>query len=81
MKYETIEHLQSIDFQRLTEVQRETFEEMLQVIEKGWRDVGLEAMLWYVAAFGWPNQWRESGGVSATVSTILPCTFACSISS
>jgi hypothetical protein len=40
MRYETIEHLKDTDFKRLTGVQRETFEEMLQVVEKGLRDFG-----------------------------------------
>src|SRR5215211_2089740 len=35
MRYETIEHLKDTDFKRLTGVQRETFEEMLKVVEKG----------------------------------------------
>jgi hypothetical protein len=35
MRYETIEHLKDRDFKRLTGVQRETFAEMLQVVEKG----------------------------------------------
>jgi len=40
MRYETIEHLKDTDFKRLTGVQRETFEEMLKVVEKGLRDFG-----------------------------------------
>ena len=40
MRYETIEHLKDSDFKRLTGVQRETFEEMLKVIEKGLRNFG-----------------------------------------
>lgn len=40
MRYETIEHLKDTDFKRLTGVQRETFEEMLTVLEKGLRDFG-----------------------------------------
>jgi len=36
----TIEHLKDSDFKRLTDVQRETFEQMLTVIEKGLRDFG-----------------------------------------
>jgi hypothetical protein len=40
MKYETIEHLKGTEFKRLTGVQRETFEEMLKVVEKGLRDFG-----------------------------------------
>ena len=40
MRYETIKHLKDTDFKRLTGVQRETFEKMLKVIEKGMRDFG-----------------------------------------
>jgi Helix-turn-helix of DDE superfamily endonuclease len=40
MRYETIEDLKDTDFKRLTGVQRETFEEMLKVVEKGLRDYG-----------------------------------------
>jgi hypothetical protein len=40
MKYETIEHLKDTDFKRLTGVERETFEEMRKVVEKGLRDFG-----------------------------------------
>ena len=40
MKYETIEQLKESDFKRLTGVQRETFEQMLKVVEKGLRDFG-----------------------------------------
>jgi len=40
MRYETIEHLKDSDFKRLTGVQRKTFDEMLKVVEKGWRDFG-----------------------------------------
>jgi Helix-turn-helix of DDE superfamily endonuclease len=35
MRYETSEQLNDRDFKRLTGVQRETFEEMLKVVEKG----------------------------------------------
>ena len=35
MRYETIKQLKDRDFKRLTGVQRETFEEMLKVVEKG----------------------------------------------
>jgi len=35
MRYETIKHLKGMDFKRLTGVQRETFEKMLDVVEKG----------------------------------------------
>jgi hypothetical protein len=40
MNYETIEQLKDSDFKRLTGVRRETFEQMLTVIEKGLRDFG-----------------------------------------
>jgi hypothetical protein len=40
MRYETIKHLKDRDFKRLTGVQRETFELMLDVIEKGLRAFG-----------------------------------------
>lgn len=40
MNYKTIEHLKDSDFKRLTGVQRETFEQMLAVIEKGLRTFG-----------------------------------------
>lgn len=40
MRYETIQDLKDSDFKRLTGVERETFELMLQVVEKGWRDFG-----------------------------------------
>lgn len=40
MRYETIKHLKDSDFKRLTGVQRESFAEMLKVIEKGLRDFG-----------------------------------------
>lgn len=40
MRYETIEHLKETDFKRLTGVQRETFEEMLKVVQKGLGDFG-----------------------------------------
>src|SRR5512144_1492210 len=40
MRYETIQQLKDADFKRLTGVQRETFEEMLKVVEKGQRDFG-----------------------------------------
>jgi hypothetical protein len=40
MHYETIQQLKETDFKRLTGVQRKTFEQMLQVIEKGLRDFG-----------------------------------------
>ena len=38
MRYETIEHLKDTDFKRLTGVQRETFNQMLKVVEKGLRE-------------------------------------------
>ena len=40
MRYKTIKHLKDTDFKRLTGVQRETFEKMRKVIEKGMRDFG-----------------------------------------
>ena len=40
MRYETIKHLKDTDFKRLTGVQRETFDVMLKVVEKGLRDFG-----------------------------------------
>jgi len=40
MNYKTIEHLKDRDFKRLTGVQRETFNQMLGVVEKGLRDFG-----------------------------------------
>ena len=40
MNYETIKQLKDSDFKRLTGVQRETFDLMLKVIEKGLRDFG-----------------------------------------
>ncbi len=45
MHYETIEHLKDSDFKRLTGVQRETFDQMLAVIEKGLRDFGRPSKL------------------------------------
>ena len=40
MRYETIEHLKDADFKRLMGVQRETFDKMLKVVEKGLRNFG-----------------------------------------
>jgi len=40
MRYETIKHLKDVDFNRLTGVQRDTFERMLAVVEKSLRDFG-----------------------------------------
>ena len=40
MRYKSIQHLKDTDFKRLTGVQRETFEMMLKVVEKGLRDFG-----------------------------------------
>ena len=40
MRYETIKHLKATDFKRLTGVQRETFERLLEVVERGLRDFG-----------------------------------------
>ena len=45
MRYETIEHLNDSDFKRLTGVQRETFELMLKVVEKGLRNFGRPSKL------------------------------------
>lgn len=40
MRHETIKNLKDTDFKRLTGVQREIFEMMLKVVEKGLRDFG-----------------------------------------
>lgn len=40
MRYETIKHLKDRDFKRLTGVQRESFERMLEIVKKGLRDFG-----------------------------------------
>src|SRR5215210_6927991 len=40
MRYETIQDLKDTDFKRLTGVQRETFEQMLKVVEKGMGNFG-----------------------------------------
>jgi len=40
MRHETIKHLKDAYFKRLTGVQRETFDLMLKVVEKGLRDFG-----------------------------------------
>jgi hypothetical protein len=40
MRYETIKQLKDTAFKRLTGVQRETFEEMLKVVEKGLPNFG-----------------------------------------
>jgi hypothetical protein len=40
MRHETIEQLNDTDFKRLTGVQRETFDKMLKVVEKGLRNFG-----------------------------------------
>jgi Helix-turn-helix of DDE superfamily endonuclease len=40
MRYETIEHLKDSDFKRLTGVQRDTFDQMRKVVEKGLRNFG-----------------------------------------
>ena len=45
MRYETIQGLTGTDFKRLTGVQRETFEEMLKVVEQGLRNFGRPAKL------------------------------------
>lgn len=40
MGYETFEHLKDTDFKRLTGVERDTFAEMLEVVEKGLPNFG-----------------------------------------
>jgi hypothetical protein len=40
MRYETIKQVKETDFKRLTGVQRETFEMLLEVVEKGLRNFG-----------------------------------------
>ena len=45
MRYETIEYLKDSDFKRLTGVQRETFDQMLKVVEKGLRNFGRPSKL------------------------------------
>ena len=45
MNYEIIKQLKDSDFKRLTGVQRETFEQMLAIIEKGLRAFGRPAKL------------------------------------
>ena len=40
MRYKTIKNLKDSDFKRLTGVQRETFEKMLDAIEQGLREFG-----------------------------------------
>jgi len=45
MRYETVQHLKDTDFKRLTGVQRETFEKMLEVVENGLRDFGRPSKL------------------------------------
>ena len=40
MRYETIKHLKDSDFKRLTGVQREIFEQMLSIVDKGTRNFG-----------------------------------------
>ena len=40
MRYETVQTLSDEDFKRSTGVQRDTFEQMLEVVAKGWRDFG-----------------------------------------
>jgi hypothetical protein len=40
MRYETTQNLKDTEFKRLTGVERETFEEMLQVVEKGLGNFG-----------------------------------------
>jgi hypothetical protein len=45
MRYESVQKLKGEDFKRLTGVQRNTFEKMLEVVEKGLRDFGRPAKL------------------------------------
>ena len=45
MRYETIEHLKDNDFKRLTGVQRDTFDQMRKVVEKGLRNFGRPSKL------------------------------------
>ena len=45
MRYETIQQLKETDFKRLTGVQRETFDQMLKVVENGLRDFGRPSKL------------------------------------
>ena len=40
MRYETVQKLKDEDFKRSTGVQRDTFEKMLEVVEKGLGDFG-----------------------------------------
>ena len=40
MRYETIKQLKEEDYKPLTGVQHETFERMLAVVQKGWRNFG-----------------------------------------
>jgi hypothetical protein len=40
MRYESVQKLKGEDFKRLTGVQRNTFEKMLEVVEEGLRDFG-----------------------------------------
>ena len=58
MRNETIEDLKDTDFKRLTGVQRETFEQMLKVVEKGLRDFGRPPKLsradqWLMTLMDW----------------------------
>ena len=45
MHYETIKHVKDSDFKRLTGVQRDTFDLMLKVVEKGIRNFGRPSKL------------------------------------
>ena len=45
MHYETIKHIKDSDFKRLTGVQRDTFDLMLKVVEKGIRNFGRPSKL------------------------------------
>ena len=64
MRYETIEHLKDRDFKRLTGVQRETFDSMLKVVEKGLRDFGRPTKLsradqLLMTLMYWREYWTE----------------------
>lgn len=64
MRYETIQQLKGADFKRLTGVQRETFEMMLKVVEKGMRDFGRPAKLsragqLLMTLMYWREYWTE----------------------
>jgi hypothetical protein len=66
MRYATIRHLKDTDFKRLTGVQRETFEKMLAVLEKGLRD------------FGRPTELNRAAQIILpTVQPLEPCFLIC----